>query len=302
MTSTGNACFTFQPPSFSPDQIEGLFSWYNLSSVKTDSFSNVIQWNDISGYQNHLVPYLCNTTVVGPINSPTGIYFSNSVMRNSNTLNLGNITSGASVFIVADVIGTPPYTTIQTYLSLFLSNTSNKTIISPPGSNGLTISSVPSVNINTNHTLYTYNLDKFSLDYQTELYNYDYGQKLVMTGLYLNKIYSYTTGSQQYPLQYTTYEIDTISCIGNTVSGISRLNTTLTTDKNYFNLFVGDNSNFQNIDGCNAYHGINGNIYEILIYNRVLDNDTIGKLNSYLCGKNNATPLNSIIAPDIQPI
>jgi len=288
MSFIGNTCSTKTPPSFLPDQIDGIIGWYTLSSVRTDSFGIVTSWLDTTDYKNHLVPYLCNTIYTGT----GGIYFSNSVLKNADILNLSAPPSGASVFIVADVNYNPGI--IQNYVTLFFSNTS----ISPPDGFSNLVISTQDDGTNNNFYLYSYYLDSnfppdssspppipdfpVNTSYKSFLYN-DNNDKYIMTGIRLRDININPTTGGEY--EYITY-VNTIESY-NTYYKDKSPAPNLTTIIQDYNVFIGDSSNLETINTSN--HGINANIYEIIIYNTELNSNTINNINSYLSNKFNIT-------------
>jgi hypothetical protein len=79
----------------SPLQIDGLIGWYNTNSAEFGPNDFLIRWQDLSSYKNDLVPYYSNIK--------SDFLFNNAVLANESLLNLDTISSGATVFIIADL-------------------------------------------------------------------------------------------------------------------------------------------------------------------------------------------------------
>jgi len=123
----------------SPLQIDGLIGWYTSNSAQFGPNNFLIRWQDLSSCKNDIIPYYSNIK--------SDFLFNNAVLKNESLLNLDTISSGATVFIVADLSNNE--FDQSNYVSFFtndfnaMSETENL------------ITSVGKVSFDTNNTIYT---------------------------------------------------------------------------------------------------------------------------------------------------
>lgn len=236
--------------------------WYTLPNTITSplQIDGLIGWYNSNsaefGANNFLIRWndlsSCKNDLV-PYNSNirNDFLFNNTVLTNESPLNLDKISSGATVFIVGDLNNT--FNTFNTsfYVSLFTNIFENNTQIDDlriiTKSNILQVGSSQLRGAGVrNNGIALVNAICFNSNYNNGTHTYS-------AAGYINN--------------------------SNVTKSISPLN--ITTDSaNKFNVFIGDNSNATRLD-----NGINAQIFEILLYNKVLVENDINFINNYLATK-----------------
>lgn len=193
--------------------------------------------------------YLKNDLVPYYSNITRNFNFNNAVLKNESFLNLDTISSGATVFIVGDLNNT--INRISYYVSLFTnifdnnSQTDDLRINTKPGFLEIGSSSAKDGG-NINHEI------------------------ALLNGICFN------SSNNSRPYFSAAY-------INNDRNNIQSLNpTSITRDStNKFNVFIGDYSN----STTRIANGINAQIFEVLLYNKVLLESDITFINTYLANK-----------------
>jgi len=101
----------------SPLQIDGLIGWYASNSAQFGPNDFLIRWKDLSSHKNDLIPYYSNIR--------NDFLFTDTVLINESPLNLDKISSGATVFIVADLNNSNINFNESTFISLFTNTFEN---------------------------------------------------------------------------------------------------------------------------------------------------------------------------------
>jgi len=238
----------------SPLQIDGLIGWYNNNSAQFGPNNFLIRWQDLSSCKNDIIPYYSNIK--------SDFLFNNAVLKNESLLNLDTISSGATVFIVADLSNNE--FDQSNYVSFFtndfnaMSETENL------------ITSVGKDSFGTNNLGIGNSSDGPTVG---NSFLFSNRQKVLVNAICFNTLYDNDINNDN-NLRYTAAGYINNSNVTQSISPQS-----ITTDINNFNVFIGDYSNGR------SGHGINTQIFEVLLYNKVLPISEINFINNYLASK-----------------
>lgn len=253
--STGNACFT-KAPSFSPKNYPGLVAWYNVdSAIINNKTLDVLGLRDKSGNNNTLI--MSNGTASINIDDPLGIPYTNNLHINTTPLEFAKQPTGLTVFLVAT--NNTDNEKYQNYLTIFEDENNNPIKIgidnvedtiyinSDTYQNGVIIRNL---NPNTSNIINAICFNSF-IDLRSDD---------------VSSAATYQNGLLMYYIDATT---------------ILRINKATNTLK----ITIGDDGLFP--ETGQPHTPLNNIIYEIIIYNHVLSESDISKINRYLGEKYN---------------
>jgi hypothetical protein len=240
----------------SPLQIDGLIGWYDNNSAQFGPNDFLIRWSDLSSCKNDLVPYYSNIKC--------NFLFNNAILANESLLNLDTISSGATVFIVADLSNND--FDQSNYVSFFTNDLDGTTQIDNlitslgrhPGGTNLNV-----IGIGNSSDSPTFG----------NIFNTSNREKTLVNSICFNTFYDNDINDA------TNFLYTAAGYINNSNVTISLSPSNITTDMNNFNVFIGDYSNGR------SGHGINTQIFEVLLYNKVLPISDINIINNYLATK-----------------
>lgn len=246
----------------SPLQIDGLIGWYDNNSAQFGANDFLIRWKDLSSCKNDLVPYYSNIKC--------NFLFNNAVLRNESLLNLDTISSGATVFIVADLSNNE--FDESNYVSFFTNDfegtTQTDNLITGLGKNPFAKNTLR-ITDSTNEITYG------------ESFLFSNRQKVLVNAISFNGYHDID------PNSIDDFRYSAAGYINNSNVTISVEPLNITTNMNNFNVFIGDYSNRR------PGHGINTQIFEVLLYNKVVSISGINFINKYLATKHNITLYNN---------
>lgn len=240
------------PLQFTPKSIDGLVGWYDSNSAMFNTNNTMIRWNDNSFFRNDLVPIVSNVD--------RSFLFNNTVLKNESQLSLQTISSGADIFIVANISDLSNNEFDNSNFVSFFTNS----IETPTTTENLT-------------TGVSYNsLVKNRYLTVGNLFNHNTIQSSPIDSNILNKkIIIHTYGPQPNSYGDIVYN-------GTTRYTESTVPSQITTSFSNFNVFIGDHTYY---GPDSAYHGIHTYIYEVLLYNKVLSTENSSSIINYLADK-----------------
>lgn len=250
--STGNACFTLGPPEFSPKNYPGLVAWYNVdSAIINNETLDVLGLRDLSPNVNNLVA--SNGSIYG---ADIGyLEFTNNTLINTTPLEFAAPSTGLTVFIVAT--NNSDSENYQNYLTIFEDENNNPIKI------GID---------NVEDTIYI-NLDRAGFIVGNLIPNTSNIINAICFNSSVDIRFDEVSSAATYQNGVLLYYIDATT--------ILRINKAINT----FKIIIGDDGS--SLEGEQKHTALNNIIYEIIIYNRVLSESDISKINRYLGEKYN---------------
>jgi len=239
----------------SPLQIDGLIGWYASDSAQFGPNDFLIRWQDLSSCKNDIIPYYSNIK--------SDFLFNNAVLANESLLNLDSISSGATVFIIADLSNNN--FDQSNYISFFTNNFEDTTQLDN------LITSVVKNSFGTNNLGIGNSSDGPTIG---DSFQFPIGQKVLVNSICFNNLYDNDLIDNANFLYTAAGYINN----SNVTKSISPSN--ITSNMNNFKVFIGDYSN-----ATRSNNGINASIFEILLYNKVLLENDIRFINTYLTNK-----------------
>lgn len=240
------------PFQFTPKNIDGLVGWYDSNSAIFNTNNIMIRWKDNSFFHNDLVPYVSNVS--------SSFLFNNAVLKNESQLSLQTISSGADIFIVANITDLSNNEFDNSNFVSFFTDSIETPNTLENLTTGISYNTMVQQRYLTVGNSSNYN-NRVSLPIDS-----------IPTS---NKIIIHTYGPQNYNYGDIVYN-------GISNYTISTLPSQITSDFNNFNVFIGDYV-YYGLDLAN--HGIKTHIYEVLLFNKVLNSNNSTSIINYLADK-----------------